>query len=195
MANDIIILTLLALLFSHPLICAATPPADLELLTIGGLGAMTDYPKSDFMLSLHINFLLAVKDFNERRADVLPVLGSPLMQNCARNISITHIDDSFSVTKHMFNVEKYLETVQGIVGMDSSTRATHSALLANVRDLPIVSHWVSSPVLGNKDTYPNFARTGPSDGQVASRVVALLKQLGVERVSFLYLDVRWCLGV
>ena len=54
--------------------------------------------------------------------------------------------------------------------------------------LPMISYAASSPELDNRDRYPYFLRTVPSDNLQVKGIIKLIKHLNITRVGVIYID-------
>lgn len=170
----------------------ALAPAGRLAGTLGVLvmGSFTDingvvFSNRNGSLGVSINFLLAIKHFNERRGDILPVLGQ--LSACPHNLSAIAFTDYNNVpAKALHTMLNYSGEYGAILGVSSTTTATFSAMLATSLQVPIISNWATGPGLSNSRLFPYFARTISSDGLVAEKVILLIKQLNISRFAMLY---------
>ncbi|KAH9260658.1 hypothetical protein BASA81_001125 [Batrachochytrium salamandrivorans] len=136
-------------------------------------------------LGVSINFLLAIKHFNERRGDILPVLGQ--ISACPHNLTAVAFTDYNNVPAKALSIMlNYSGEYEAILGLTSTTTATFSSVLATSLQVPIISNWATGPGLSNKRLFPYFSRTISSDGLVAEKVILLIKQLNISRFAMLY---------
>ncbi|XP_013385864.1 metabotropic glutamate receptor 4 [Lingula anatina] len=76
----------------------------------------------------------------------------------------------------------------GVVGGASSTVSIYVANLLQLFKVPQISYLSTSPDLSNKERFPYFQRTVPSDLNQAQAIVELLKQNQWTYISAVYVD-------
>jgi len=64
------------------------------------------------------------------------------------------------------------------VGAALSSVSTMLATLGSIDQVPMCSYWSSSPALSNKEAYPMFARSYPSDAATTRQLPVVLKEFG-----------------
>lgn len=75
-----------------------------------------------------------------------------------------------------------------MVGAALSSISTILATLAAIDQLPMCSFWSSSPSLSDKDAYPLFARSYPSDDATTKALPVVLKEFGWSTIGVLHAD-------
>jgi len=132
--------------------------------------------------------LLAAQHFNERRADLVPQLRALA---CGVNISVVQTcDTAGNARKTAHDMAYVFQTfpVDAVVGFGGVGDATVGVPQADAWGAtPALSEWVSAEQMTDRNQYPNFARTTPSDYAIADKVVALLQQFQYQEVALLYL--------
>lgn len=131
---------------------------------------------------------LAIQHFNARDGRIVPEFGS---RTCNLTINLVRLaDDQGSPAPAM----RALVTTQNaaeidvIVGPVRSAVAQPIAVTASALQIPIVSHWATSPNLGDKKTYEYFSRTCPQDGARATLITDLLVRLGFSKIGMLFMN-------
>ena len=185
---------LLVVLYAALLVMAASPAAagsnDLRVLVMEWITEKLeaepfDAPTTQGVL---VNFLLAAKHFNERRVDILPVLGT--LGTCARNISIVAVCDEggyhIKSAQALTDMKGTFDAVAGFASIAVQTGAVTAN--ADYR-APVLSHWSSLISMTDPDNFPLFARTYWSDNiQVQVLRDLVVKQLKYSRVVTMYVD-------
>ena len=115
--------------------------------------------------------LLAIKHANERDSSVTPAFGS-----LQKTYSYIHADTEGNAAAAVSSYRTLRNgSVVGVVGPATSAIATTVATVGGLDLLPIISHWASAPSLADKDSYPYFGRTFPSDDTRAPRMLEALR--------------------
>ena len=132
--------------------------------------------------------LTAAADFNARESRYVPQFAG--MSSCGVQLSVTVLDSGSTASR---TLDALFEQDQNdkphvVVGPLRSSVSEASALLLGVRDTPQVSYGSSSPTLSNKNLYPRFFRTFPSDASAASAICHLVSagQFGMSRIAIFY---------
>lgn len=147
---------------------------------------------ANFTQGLSATFLVAAEHFNERRVDVLPDLGRVVASGCNKNVSVVVFCETAGNARRsagdtMWALNNF--PVDAVVGYGGIDELMAGGLVAQeFDDLPIISHWVTSPRSYDSTVFRTFARTTPSDFAGADKTVALLGQLQYARVAMLYLS-------
>lgn len=145
---------------------------------------------------------IAVDHFNRRFSGVLPIFGS--LSDCNVTLNLKIIDDQGlpSAAMKAF-VDRYpdIQVIQGSIlsSVSSVFQSTNlkltypetqvtepMAVTVGALNVPIISHYATSPALSNKVSYPTFLRTIASDAQVAAAVAALFKTFKYTTVGLIY---------
>lgn len=140
---------------------------------------------------ISVMFDLAVKHFNERRYDLIPLLGN--LSSCTAQLQAHHCDSYCSAgagLRNYLEVEAQTESkIDGVVGLVCSDEAGPFAIAVDaLYGIPSISTWATAPKLSDKTQYPKLARTIASDGASAYILAKLLKQLNVGKVGALYIS-------
>jgi len=138
-------------------------------------------------LGVTVNFFIAARHFNDRRGDVLSVLGE--LGSCPTMINIPRLcDTQCFVPRLIRDLKEYGPDYRALVGFASSTDLVSGAPFADQEDdLVIVDHWSSSPLLADRSLYPKLIRVGQDDGQYAHAVLNLLRDLNYTRAVLMHL--------
>jgi len=140
-------------------------------------------------LAIAFNWIVAVQHFNERRGDLLAVLGEASLLSCKKNLSIAaYCDDGGYTARTMYNMLDYRSEIDVVVGMPLDTVALSAIIDAQSMGIPVISHAAPSSLLSNQYQYPMFLRTGPSDDMAALNIANLTAQLGLGAVALVYLS-------
>jgi len=135
------------------------------------------------------SLVLGVQHFNQRRGDILPVLGS--LGSCTSQLSILRVcDEQGNVLLGSGQLLEQIRTngVDAVLGYVNGFVSDSATQLAyNYGKLPMMGYWASAPELGDKTQYPTYARTGPNDADTAAYTAALIAQMGFDRVIIMYL--------
>ncbi|XP_048837907.1 extracellular calcium-sensing receptor-like [Brienomyrus brachyistius] len=126
--------------------------------------------------------IFTIEEINNR-TDILPglTLGYKIYDTCA---SVT-----FSVRSAMALMNGYEESlsdtscstpaaVQAIIGESGSTDTIAIASSVGPFQIPVISHFATCACLSNRDKYPSFFRTIPSDYYQSRALVQLVKHFG-----------------
>ncbi|XP_048837909.1 extracellular calcium-sensing receptor-like isoform X2 [Brienomyrus brachyistius] len=126
--------------------------------------------------------IFAIEEINNR-TNILPglTLGYKIYDTCA---SVT-----FSVRSAMALMNGYEESlsdtscsrpaaVQAIIGESGSTNTMAIASSAGPFQIPVISHFATCACLSNRDKYPSFFRTIPSDYYQSRALAQLVKHFG-----------------
>uniref|UniRef100_A0A1I8I1E6 G_PROTEIN_RECEP_F3_4 domain-containing protein n=1 Tax=Macrostomum lignano TaxID=282301 RepID=A0A1I8I1E6_9PLAT len=76
------------------------------------------------------------------------------------------------------------EKVMAYVAASTSEMADQLSRVTNVVQVPVISYAATMSSLSNKQLYPYFSRTVPSDDKVAYAIVDFLKRYGLTNVQF-----------
>ena len=76
----------------------------------------------------------------------------------------------------------------GILGPQTSAVSLEIASLGRLLDVPLISYLSTSVTLCQRDSFPNFFRTVPSDKHQAQAIVKLLKRFQWSYASFVHSD-------
>mmetsp|Transcript_27157 Transcript_27157/g.67229 ORF Transcript_27157/g.67229 Transcript_27157/m.67229 type:complete len:877 (-) Transcript_27157:365-2995(-) len=102
-------------------------------------------------------------------------------------INITVFDSRMSQPTSIRAYRQHREAgAHAIVGAALSSVSTVLATLSSIDRVPMCSYWSSSPSLTNKQTYPLFARSYPSDAATTQALPVVLKQFGWSTVGVLH---------
>ncbi|CAL1527410.1 unnamed protein product, partial [Lymnaea stagnalis] len=74
--------------------------------------------------------------------------------------------------------------IHAIIGPQET--CIHEAKLAAAYNVPMISYYCTDVVVSNKEHFPTFARTKPTDSQISGSVVAMLKTFNWNRVTFIH---------
>lgn len=80
------------------------------------------------------------------------------------------------------------DRVVALIGEQSSAVTIQMATMLRLFGTPIVSYMATSPVLSNKDRFPSFFRTVPSDVNQAHAMLELIRHFNWSYVSIVYSD-------
>lgn len=131
---------------------------------------------------------LAVALFNDRRADILPVLGT--LGSCNKNLSIPYTCATGGNQRIAFNHVLELMGLSNfpniIVGPVTTKEAQSMAMASAAGAIPVISHWATSDRLANRALFPTFMRTIASDAAGAIYGAALVKHFKYTRCGLLY---------
>ncbi|XP_046688347.1 metabotropic glutamate receptor 8-like [Homalodisca vitripennis] len=83
------------------------------------------------------------------------------------------------------------DKVAALIGEQSSAVTMQIATMLRLFGTPIVSYLATSPALSNKDKFPTFFRTVPSDINQANAMLALISQMNWTYVSIVYVDTEY----
>uniref|UniRef100_A0A1I8J0Y6 G_PROTEIN_RECEP_F3_4 domain-containing protein n=1 Tax=Macrostomum lignano TaxID=282301 RepID=A0A1I8J0Y6_9PLAT len=81
--------------------------------------------------------------------------------------------------------------ITGVVGAPSSITSNHVASLLKLFDIPQISFFSTAPQLSNKNRFPYFLRTIPSDKYQAEAIVEIIKVFNWSYVSIVYEDSKY----
>ncbi|XP_067659268.1 metabotropic glutamate receptor 8-like [Haliotis asinina] len=137
---------------------------------------------------------------NSNESDILPGirLGMLTKDDCDRDIygleqavdfirgSIANIGGSSYKCKDGSNPENDVRIISGVIAAPSSVTSIQVANLLKLFRIPQVSFFSTSPVLSNRERFPYFLRTIPSDVNQAQAMVELVKMLKWTYVSVVY---------
>ena len=130
--------------------------------------------------------LLAIKHANHRDTSVVSAFGS-----LTKNYS--HVStDSGSAQNETMSAYITLKTAGavGIVGPAMSGLSVPVATVGGLDALPSMSYWSSSPTLANKEAYPYFARTFPSDDLRAPLILETLVYFNFTNFAVIHVNIR-----
>lgn len=143
---------------------------------------------SNFRINVDATTFLAVQHFNSRQSLLVPTLQERL-KACDLFFSIEMRDTQFDPIAAS---RQYQEAVlspmppTAIVGAVASAVSTEVAILAGTQAIPQVSPASTTSLLDNKDQFPFFARTIPSNLGDSNAACIFLKSLGVNQLGVLY---------
>eukprot|EP00966_Prymnesium_polylepis_P119322 2757579-Prymnesium_polylepis.2 len=80
--------------------------------------------------------------------------------------------------------------VVGIVGPAMSSLSVPVATVGGLDMLPSLSYWSSSPTLADKEAYPFFARTFPSDDMRAPLILEALTHFNFTNFAVIHVSIR-----
>jgi hypothetical protein len=139
--------------------------------------------------SYSTNLLMGMIAFNERRADILPILGT--LQSCHINLTVVRLcDEGGDSLRSTYDLLDAMENdgIGAVAGYAASTDATAgNQLMYNYGKLPVVSHWSSGGDLSDKFMYPTYSRILPNDYQVAQKLATLIAQWGASTVVIMHI--------
>jgi ABC-type branched-subunit amino acid transport system substrate-binding protein len=95
-------------------------------------------------------------------------------------------DTSSSLVSTMFVIQNL--NVTGLIGGISTTESRVMQLAAKIYNVPQISTHAVGAVMSNKDEYPYFLRTEPSDAIQINAIVAIFKELKWKKGVILYSD-------
>lgn len=139
--------------------------------------------------------ILAIKHFNERSSPVVPGL-SDIVGDC--NVYLT-VDINDTVLSPIVASRKVLEhfgrptnvlSKPFPIALSGATRSAVTeplSILAGVYDTTVVNGLSTSSSLDNKDMFPTFTRTLPTNKVDSQGVVAYLKSLGITHFGILFI--------
>ena len=145
--------------------------------------------------SLAAVFPIAIKHFNERDGRIIPQFASRTCSNLTIDL-LEYVDDQGSpapATQRLVAVQNK-HPIDVIIGPVRSVVAQPIAVTASALKIPVVSHWATIPDLANKQTYPYFSRTCPSDDARAVLLVDLLVNFGYKKFGMLYVNDNFGIG-
>jgi len=133
------------------------------------------------------SFALAVRHFNDRRADILPVLAT--VATCQKNLTLVKMcDDSGNPRRVSRLLEEFSGQYDIISGLASIAARDATSFVDATSNMAVLSHWASEDVLGDKTTYPWFSRTFISDRAMHSKIARFIAQVGYSNVAIVYVD-------
>ncbi|XP_041348304.1 uncharacterized protein LOC121367917 [Gigantopelta aegis] len=165
-----------------------------DVLLLGLFSLHTPHSSRDYRCSdgysqrgLHalLSFLGAVEALKEETGERFGAIAiddcyNPLTSSLILNTVLsgkTILKDP--VTQEVIDVSK----IVAAVGAQSSTVTLAAVQPLQNLGIPLVSYGATSPVLDDKETYPFFLRTVPSDTVQSKAMVELVQKLGVTHVS------------
>lgn len=166
-----------------------------------GLFSLSQYGASPYSCG-HIrrgtNDIITVSSFIQsvsvRRNQTGVNFGAIAIDDCYNGLNTSHyLTELFSKRRTITdptdpNRVINFDNVIAIVGALSSSVTLVVADLATTIRLPIISYSASSPDLDNRNRYPFFLRTVPSDTLQVQGMVSVLLELGVSHVGLVYID-------
>lgn len=166
-----------------PLSSTATDEHGQEIRTI-----------SSYRVYLEAASYLAMKHFNDRDPTVLPGLPD-LLQDCDVQLTVDLRDTQFSPIEAARNLQDAQNSHKlsgtplptALFGDARSTVSQTIAILAGSYELPQISGSSTSASLDNKDTYPFFARTVPTNEGDAKALLIYLESLKVTHFGVIYI--------
>ena len=149
----------------------------------------------DFGLYTEGAGLLAMIDFNNRDESIVPNLKARL-KDCDVRLTMEFQDTQFSpieasrvLTQDILTREHSLTNPRPIsmIGATRSAVTAPLAVLGGIHELPLVSYGSTSSQLDDKDSYPYFGRTVPTnEGDAVATVSYLRNVLGVTHCAVIY---------
>lgn len=149
----------------------------------------------DFGLYTEAAGLLAILDFNNRNGSIVPNLTTRL-QDCNVRLTMEFQDTQFSpieasrvLTQEVLLREHSLTSPQPIsmIGATRSAVSAPLAVLGGIHELPLISYGSTSSQLDDKDSYPYFGRTVPTnEGDAVAAVSYLRHVLGATHCGVIY---------
>jgi gamma-aminobutyric acid type B receptor len=149
----------------------------------------------DFGLYTEAAGLLAILDFNNRNGSIVPNLTTRL-QDCNVRLTMEFQDTQFSpieasrvLTQEVLLREHSLTSPQPIsmIGATRSAVSAPLAVLGGIHELPLISYGSTSSELDDKDSYPYFGRTVPTnEGDAVAAVSYLRHVLGATHCGVIY---------
>ncbi|XP_060584648.1 metabotropic glutamate receptor 8-like [Ruditapes philippinarum] len=144
--------------------------------------------------------MLYTLDHINNRMDILPhvSLGMLAKDDCDRDIygleqavdfirgSIASIGGSDYTCRDGSTPDLTPKVIPGVIGAPSSVTSIQVANLLKLFKIPQVSFFSTSTVLSNRDRYPYFLRTIPSDVNQAQAMVELVRMFNWTFVSVIY---------
>ncbi|XP_013392302.1 metabotropic glutamate receptor 6 [Lingula anatina] len=102
--------------------------------------------------------------------------------------SISNIGSGGSLYKCKDNPDATADytTIIGVVGAAESSISLQVANLLKLFYIPQISYFSTSPDLSNKERYPYFLRTIPSDASQAEVMIEIIKKLSWKYISIIY---------
>ena len=80
------------------------------------------------------------------------------------------------------------DRIVGVLGPQTSAVSLEIASMGRLLNVPLVSYLSTSVTLCQRETFPNFFRTVPSDKHQAQAIVKLLKRFEWSYASFVHSD-------
>jgi len=163
------------------------------------LGMMMRFTESEGGAAMHDTWwtvsssaLLAAEHFNARNPMFVDEF-SKLDESCPTLRMKPRMVDTASVPAATLRGYRILAAlnVSAIIGPPRSVNAGIAGLAGSVDQIPIISHWATSPALSTDPSYPLFLRTIPSDKFSADVVLSYLSHLNFDKTTVLYEDDAW----
>jgi len=139
--------------------------------------------------SISAIFPLAIKHFNERDGSIIPDFATQTCSNLSINL-VAYEDDRGSPSKAMNLLvsRRNLDNIHAVLGPVRSVVAQPLAATLSALHIPLVSHWATSPLLSNQQTYEFFSRLCPADDAMALVTAGLFQKLGFQRAGMLFVN-------
>ena len=120
--------------------------------------------------------------------------GVPITVEIQDNCNSVHIalerylglDFVSKINKNSRSQRAWPGQIFSVIGSTTTAMARSMATLANVYDMPLISHVASSPVLSNDNLFPSFFRTVPSDRLLIEALIEFLYASKWQLVSVVY---------
>ena len=159
---------------------------DLRVLDIAWLTNNGTVPVDLASYTSSLWIPLAIKHFNERSNEVLP-LTSIVAASCTAKLTLVDgvHDDEQSPKKAMQEFMARSADADILLGPVLSLTGVPVAVAAAAVDMPQLSFSASADQLSDKVLYPTFFRVGPTDAQSGQATAALFEQFGYKRVGII----------
>ncbi|KAM4742039.1 extracellular calcium-sensing receptor-like [Anableps anableps] len=135
--------------------------------------------------------IFAIEEINNS-TELLPgiKLGYKIYDSCASVRAAMHVafqlsngDDPMFQTGHNCS---QLDLVMGVIGDSGSTQSISMSRIFGPFNIPLVSHFATCACLSDKQQYPTFFRTIPSDHYQAAALAKLVKHFGWTWIGAIY---------
>ena len=175
--------------------CHLTTLLPLTSTVVDEHGNQTRTPIS-FRVYLEAASYLALKHFNDRNPQVLPKLNN-LLLDCDVQLTVEMRDTQFSPIEAARQLQDiYLHPNHSIekpqpfalLGAARSAVSQTVAILSGSYELPQMSATSTSVSLDNKEVYPFFARTVPSNAGDAKALILYLERLKVTHFGVIFIQ-------
>ncbi|XP_045164243.2 uncharacterized protein LOC123528539 [Mercenaria mercenaria] len=171
---------------------------DYLILGLFSLRQYGDTPYTCGHIRRGTNDIVTVSSFFQsvlaRRNQTNKTFGAIAIDDCYNGLNTSnYLAQLFSKQKTLkdpsdSNREINFDNVISVVGALSSSVTLIVADLLTSVNLPMISYSASSPDLDNKNRYPYFLRTVPSDTLQVQGMIAVVLELGVSHVGLVYID-------
>ncbi|XP_071106522.1 speract receptor-like [Haliotis cracherodii] len=98
-------------------------------------------------------------------------------------IAETHGEEQQSIKETVLLRERNISVYLG-----PQETCVHEGRIAAAFNLPMISYFCAQTEVSNKQLYPTFARTKPTDFQISKSLVSILKLFNWKKVTFLHSD-------